>query len=145
MDLKAISGREIREDIDYNTKGVDPEDKEWYNYGKELCDTLYYRKSEVDDYITLLKEQSHQHYERWFNLNKQYEGWLGKVQRCESAESQLRYNKYRRCIDMAKWCKAYKNGLSDDKMEWEQVHRLYLHYDKWMNRWLKIAEQFKEA
>lgn len=50
-ELKAISGHEIREDIDYNTRGIDPEDKEWHNYGKELCDTLYYRKSEADKVI----------------------------------------------------------------------------------------------
>lgn len=50
-ELKAISGNEIREDIDYNTRGIDPEDKEWRTYGKELCDTLYYRKSEADKVI----------------------------------------------------------------------------------------------
>ena len=50
-ELKAISGHEIREDIDYNTRGVDPEDKDWRKYGKELCDTLYYRKSEADKVI----------------------------------------------------------------------------------------------
>ena len=38
-ELKAISGYEIREDIDYNTRGVDSEDEEWRKYGKELCDT----------------------------------------------------------------------------------------------------------
>lgn len=55
-ELKAISGHEIREDIDYNTRGVDPENKEWRNYGKELCDTLYYRKSEADKVIADLEE-----------------------------------------------------------------------------------------
>jgi hypothetical protein len=54
-ELKAISGHEIREDIDYNTRGIDPENKEWCNYGKELCDTLYYRKSEADEAIDELK------------------------------------------------------------------------------------------
>ena len=60
-ELKAISGHEIREDIDYNTRGIDPEDKEWHNYGKELCDTLYYRKSEADKVIAELKERSQWH------------------------------------------------------------------------------------
>lgn len=55
-ELKAISGNEIREDIDYNTRGIDPENKEWCNYGKELCDTLYYRKSEADKVIEELEE-----------------------------------------------------------------------------------------
>lgn len=55
-ELKAISGNEIREDIDYNTKGIDFEDKEWRKYGKELCDTLYYRKSEADKVIADLEE-----------------------------------------------------------------------------------------
>lgn len=57
-ELKAISGHEIREDIDYNTRGVDPEDKEWHNYGKELCDTLYYRKSEADKVIAELNAEN---------------------------------------------------------------------------------------
>ena len=55
-ELKAISGNEIREDIDYNTRGVDPEDKECRNYGKELCDILYYRKAEADKVIADLEE-----------------------------------------------------------------------------------------
>ena len=55
-ELKAISGLEIREDIDYNTRGVDPENKEWRNYGKELCNTLYYRKYEADKVIADLEE-----------------------------------------------------------------------------------------
>jgi hypothetical protein len=55
-ELKAISGHEIREDIDYNTRGIDPENKEWCNYGKELCDTLYYRKFEADEVIADLEE-----------------------------------------------------------------------------------------
>lgn len=55
-ELKAISGHEIREDIDYNTRGIDPEDKEWNNYGKELCETLYYRKSEADKLLAELEE-----------------------------------------------------------------------------------------
>ena len=55
-ELKAISGHEIREDIDYNTRGIDPEDKEWCKYGKELCDTLYYRKSETDKLLAELEE-----------------------------------------------------------------------------------------
>ena len=50
-ELKAISGNEIRDDIDYNTRGIDPEDKEWCEYGMELCNTMYYIKSEADRYI----------------------------------------------------------------------------------------------
>ena len=58
IELKAISGNEIREDIDYNTRGVDPENKEWRNYGKELCETSYYLKSEVDAAIAELKAEN---------------------------------------------------------------------------------------
>ena len=140
MNLKAISGREICEDIDYNTRGVDPEDKEWCKYGKELCDTLYYRKSEADPYISELQVKQNQTDNL---LNKALDCISKSNKHIHSLARKVCYYKYRRCIDMAKWCKAYKNGLSDDKMEWKQVHRLYLHYDKWMHRWYALAEQFK--
>lgn len=80
-ELKAISGHEIREDIDYNTRGVDPEDKEWHKYGKELCYTMYYRKSEADKVIAEkdkviaeLKEER-----RWRKFPEEKPKWCEEV------------------------------------------------------------------
>ena len=142
MELKAISGREIREDIDYNTKGVDLEDKEWRKYGKELCDTLYYRKSEADQYILELQVKLNQTENL---LNKALDCISKSNKHIQSLARKVCYNKYRRCLNMVKWCRDYREGLSDDKMPWEKVHRLYVLYGKWMNRWKELAELFKRV
>lgn len=56
------------------------------------------------------------------------------------SELQLRHQKYKRCLAMAKWCNE----------RWLLDYYLYKldntsFYERWENRWLKIAEQFKEA
>ena len=49
-----------------------------------------------------------------------------------------RYNKYKRCLAMARWCESDRIAATDYTIEkWE-------FYDKWYNRWLRIAEQFKD-
>ena len=54
-------------------------------------------------------------------------------------ERELRHHKYKRCMAMAFWCSAELGMLVST---WEFKIK---HYKKWQNRWLKIAEQFKEA
>lgn len=105
-ELKAISGHEIREDIDYNTRGIDPEDKEWHNYGKELCDTLYYRKSEAD--------------------------------------REIRKQKRKRCLAMKEFCSseleiAFRNTCISESV------RGCIFFRRWLNKWLELADKFKEA
>ena len=51
-----------------------------------------------------------------------------------------RYQKYKRCLAMAKWC--------DDAARlatWDTDYHRCGWYNKWMQRWLDIAEKFKEA
>lgn len=134
-ELKAISGNEIRDDIDYNTRGVDAEDKEWRKYGKELCDTLYYRKSEADKVIAekdaeiaRLKDIRKVHVEAIESMG------AGLLQ----DDYEIRHQKYKRCFAMAMWCSAELGMLVST---WEFKIK---HYKKWQKRWLKIAEQFKE-
>lgn len=135
-ELKAISGNEIRDDIDYNTRGVDAEDKEWRKYGKELCDTLYYRKSEADKVIAekdaeiaRLKDIRKVHVEAIESMG------AGLLQ----DDYEIRHQKYKRCLAMAKWC--------DDAARlatWDTDYHRCGWYNKWMRRWLKIAEQFND-
>ena len=61
----------------------------------------------------------------------------------EDAEKAIRRHKFRRCQDMVKYCYAYRESLNDDKMDWEKCHRLYLLYTKLIEKWKKLAEQFK--
>lgn len=61
------------------------------------------------------------------------------------ADKVIRHNKYKRCLAMTKWCNYWANY-------WECCEppdcSLFItkakYYRKWLDRWLKIAEQFKE-
>jgi len=129
-ELKAISGLEIREDIEYNTRGIDPEDKEWCNYGKELCDTLYYRKFEADKVIAELKAD--------------YKEACGRLQTANLIKDEqlaaTRHNKYKRCLAMAKMCDALVEWYCDNAFYKKEQWAL-----QWHRRWLELAEKFKEA
>lgn len=57
-----------------------------------------------------------------------------------SQERLIRRQKYKRCLAMAEWCDAEADvvdayGYYDD-ISW---------YQKWQQKWLELAEQFKEA
>ena len=59
----------------------------------------------------------------------------------ERDNKQLRHHKYKRCLAMAKWCDAqveWYNSLNEDYSFWLEL------YVKWHNRWLELAEKFKE-
>lgn len=101
-----------------------------------LDDTLFYLKSEADKEIDFWKKESRDHYERWFSLNKQFEGWFGKVMRCERAERELRRQKYNRCLDKANYWLAVSYHCIDDKHKQRAERRHY--------KWLELARWFKE-
>ena len=57
-----------------------------------------------------------------------------------SQERVIRHQKYKRCLAMAKLCNA----------RWILDYHLYKldntsFYERWEKRWIRIAEQFKEA
>ena len=52
------------------------------------------------------------------------------------------HQKYKRCLAMARWCDAqveWYNSLNEYYSFWLEL------YVKWHNRWLELAERFKEA
>lgn len=55
------------------------------------------------------------------------------------ADKVIAYHKYKRCLAMAKWCSAELGMLVST---WESKIK---YYKRWQNRWLKLAEKFKEA
>lgn len=60
---------------------------------------------------------------------------------------EIRHSKYKRCLAMAKWCENAILGWMGSKESFSS-HQRYVKvmlFTKWQNRWLKIAEQFKEA
>ena len=64
--------------------------------------------------------------------------WVHYGKYCENIAKQ----KYKRCLAMAKWCDAqveWYNSLNEDYSFWLDL------YVKWHNRWLELAERYKEA
>ena len=134
IELKATTAQEILR----NEKDYDYMDELFGSV--KMPPTQVYLKSEADKEIEFWKKESHEHYERWFNLNKQFEGWFGKVMRCERAEREARHHKYKRCLAMARWCvqiMIFNSKYGTDK-KWHL-------FKKWHKRWLALAEKFKEA
>ena len=56
------------------------------------------------------------------------------------ADEVIRHQKYKRCLAMAKWCND--RWILDDCLYELGKTRFY---ERWENRWLKLAEKFKEA
>ena len=56
-----------------------------------------------------------------------------------SQERVIHHQKYKRCLAMSEWCNA-EIGIADTDSDYKDVQW----YQKWYERWLKIAEQFKE-
>lgn len=56
------------------------------------------------------------------------------------ADEVIRRQKYKRCLVMAKWCN--ERYILDDCLYNLGKTRFY---ERWENRWLNIADQFKEA
>jgi len=103
----------------------------------------YYAKSEADKVIAELEENHKKEVGQLLASNREQAvnaNWLR-----ESMKQVIRRQKYKRCIALAKWCKYWANY-------WECCEppdcSLFItkakYYRKWLNRWIKIAEQFKE-
>lgn len=67
----------------------------------------------------------------------------------QTHEYELRKQKYKRCLDKAKWCASEEGRLEaiaplfgTDKECWEYNSD---YWAKWRERWLRLAEEFKEA
>lgn len=62
----------------------------------------------------------------------------------------IRRQKYKRCLAIARWCFTKSNyhfvvGRSEVGKTGMTHYRISRLYSKWYNRWLKLAEKFKEA
>ena len=56
------------------------------------------------------------------------------------ADMEIRHQKYKRCLAMAKVCKLKRFDAADYRIP----RRKWDFYDKWLKRWLELAERFKE-
>lgn len=89
----------------------------------------FYRKSEADKYINLLKDKAN--YNEFAYKLKSEE----LADTCRFYEDELRHQKYRRCIAMAQVLE-HVCPITNRKAKW---------MDKWHKRWLELSEKFKEA
>ena len=111
-----------------------------------------YLKSEADKVIAeledKLKVQTSIAEEGWKEFRTYHTSYAEAVKELYEKNKELRRQKYKRCLAMAKLCEERYNYLTclenwqmTDK-EYQQVIGDY--WDRWNTRWLKIAEQFKD-
>lgn len=100
----------------------------------------FYRKSEADKYINLLKDKAN--YNEFAYKLKSEE----LADTCRFYEDELRRQKYRRCLAMANWSAAecVVNQNTYKKYFTHKSEFRIEHFRKWYFRLLKLAEQFKE-
>ena len=102
----------------------------------------YYLKSEADKVIAELKNEVE-------TQKRLRDMALASVPNALKVMKIIQHQKYKRCLAMARWCASEENRLEaispifdTDKEYWEYNSD---YWGKWHNRWLEIAEKFKEA
>lgn len=121
-----------------------------------LDDNLFYIKSEVDKVIAELKEETEklkatpeQIMKEVFDKCLIYPKEMVRLDDAYKLVVSLRNQKYKRCLDKAKYCEerdCYLSTLDYVEMtnrEYRQVARGY--WSEWHKRWLELAEKFKET
>ena len=103
-----------------------------------------YLKSEADKVIedlkAKLKVQTSNAEEAWKLKDSYHTDYSEAVEELFKKNKQLRHNKYKRCLAMAKVCKLKRFDAADYRIP----RRKWDFYDKWLKRWLELAERFKE-
>ena len=99
----------------------------------------FYRKSEADKYINLLKDKAN--YNEFAYKLKSEE----LADTCRFYEDELRHQKYRRCLAMAKMCDEVMmscelRGYTVLRI-WANKHEWAM---RWKYRWLELSEKFKD-
>ena len=120
---------------------------EWHNE----C-TEFYMKSEADKVITELEDHLQAANEQIENLiNSASSIMLSQDSVNDNKCAELRHYKQKHCLDMAYKC-AVLCQKSKDRYRWAEDENLEHYYNhkieffaRWYARWLKIADQFKEA
>ena len=119
--LKAISSGEIYNKIEYE--------------GSCITDDLYYPKPEADKVIAELKADYKEACDRLQTAN------LIKDEQLAAA----RHHKYKRCLAMARMCeeRSSRYDALQERYGLDWGREIELNY-RWHERWLELAEKFKE-
>ena len=62
------------------------------------------------------------------------------------ADKVIARHKYKRCLAMARWCKAMydkEEASVNDGLSWYFISPEMKYWERWRNRWQKLAEKFK--
>ena len=115
-------------------------------------DDLYYAKAEADKVIedlkAKLKVQTSNAEEAWKLKDSYHTDYSEAVEELFKKNKQLRHNKYKRCLEMARMCEERYNYLTCLE-NWQMTDKEYQqaigdYWDRWHNRWLELAEKFKD-
>ena len=101
----------------------------------EACMEPVYLKSEADKVIAELKDKALQYKVLYKELCRD----INTQERHFAL--QVNYQKYKRCLAMAKWCES-EAYIHEHGSEYDE--NLVAWFGKWYERWLKIAKKFNE-
>lgn len=93
----------------------------------------WYEKAEADKVIADLKEKHKTEVKELLYLIRDKENNFNRA--FDSVEKELRHNKYKRCLAMARWCRECSWSKCVEKVDF---------YYKWYNRWMELADAFKD-
>lgn len=97
-----------------------------------------YLKSEVDKVIAELKEKHKTEVKELLCLIRDKENNFNRA--FDSEEKEIRKQKYKRCLWLARWCvqmMVFNSKYGTDK-KWHL-------FKKWRERWLEFSEKVREA
>lgn len=106
---------------------------------QEFCEPRFvYLKSEADKVIAELSEKHKTEVKELLCLIRDKEKRFNRA--FDSEEKEIRYQKYKRCLNNAWWCLREEFYAEDCHCE-----RWVDWAIKWHKRWLKLAEKFKDG
>ena len=122
---------------------------EWAGYDKAEVDAVIAEKDKEIAELKAQKAQAEDNCAYWKTLAQKNaaDNSVMAKQRAEALKRE-RHQKYKRCLEMAEMCKA-RYDAEDAKenwcgLSWEYISKEMKYWERWRNRWLKIAEQFKD-
>lgn len=118
----------------YEDRVITPATHQYRVYHADEADKVI---AELED---KLKVQTSIAEEGWKEFRTYHTSYAEAVKELYEKNKELRKQKYKRCLTMAKWC--------DTKADWYYnigLRNRCKFYMKWRQRWLEIADKFKEV
>ena len=100
-----------------------------------------YKVADVDAAIAELKAENERLKAKLENVQaSMYADVVDANMEIRRLKEELRHNKYKRCLAMARWCHSMWILLRDENETKRSVF-----YWRWWNLWNELADKFKEA